>query len=94
MTEENERALLLRAAETLVNGDRNVKHGDPAQDFARTAEMWTSYLGHKVHSEDVAAMMVLLKISRISWSAWNRDSWVDVAGYAACGWECYERVKP
>ena len=37
--------------------------------------------------DDVAIMMALLKISRLSWEPTKRDSWVDVAGYAACGYE-------
>lgn len=37
---------------------------------------------------DVAAMMALLKLSRLGWSPGKEDSWVDLAGYAACGWDC------
>jgi hypothetical protein len=40
---------------------------------------------------DVAAMMNLLKQSRISWTPWKQDSWMDTAGYAACGWDCASR---
>jgi len=29
-----------------------------------------------------------LKVSRLSWRPDNPDSWVDIAGYAACGFEC------
>jgi hypothetical protein len=31
--------------------------------------------------------MALLKLSRISWQPDNPDSWTDLAGYAACGYE-------
>jgi hypothetical protein len=37
---------------------------------------------------DVAAMLALLKIARLQQSPNHRDSWVDLAGYAACGAEC------
>jgi hypothetical protein len=37
---------------------------------------------------DVAIMMSLLKISRLAWSPTKADSWVDLAGYAACGADC------
>jgi hypothetical protein len=84
----NERASLLREAEQLVNGDRNATYGDPRQDFQRTATMWAAYLGVEVAPHDVAAMMALLKVSRIRWSPAKRDSWADLAGYAACGWHC------
>ena len=83
-----ERADMLREASLLVNGDRNAQYGDPRQDFQRTATMWSAYLGAKVEPHDVAAMMAILKVSRIRWSPQKRDSWVDLAGYAACGWDC------
>lgn len=84
----NIREVLLTQAEQLVNGDRNVQYGDPNADFERTAAMWSAYLDHPLVKHDVAAMMALLKISRIAWSADKWDSWVDLAGYAACGASC------
>ena len=36
---------------------------------------------------DVNAM-IELKMSRIIQSRTKRDSWVDLAGYAGCGYEC------
>jgi hypothetical protein len=50
--------------------------------------MWAAYLGVPIAPHDVAAMMAMLKLSRIRWSPGKRDSWVDLAGYAACGWDC------
>jgi len=43
------------------------------------------YLVDLIGPEDVAIMMTLLKVSRLSWSPEKRDHWVDIAGYAACG---------
>lgn len=37
---------------------------------------------------DVAAMMAMLKLARIAKSPEKADSWIDLAGYAACGGEC------
>lgn len=82
------RGSLLRNAEMIVDGDRNVQYGDPNQDFQRTADMWSAYLGKTIFAHDVAAMMIMLKVSRIRWSPDKYDSWLDVAGYAACGWDC------
>jgi nucleoside 2-deoxyribosyltransferase len=86
------RELLTEAAD-LVDGDRNAQYGDPRQDFARTATMWGAYLGTDVEPHDVAALMALLKVSRLKWSPGKRDSWVDLAGYAACGWHCAEELE-
>jgi hypothetical protein len=85
----NLRSQILTDAEKLINGDRNNAYGPPSQDFERTAIMWTAYLdGRKIlEAHDVAAMMALLKLSRLSWQPDNRDSWTDLAGYAACGYE-------
>lgn len=87
------RSGLLQEAGSCVNGDRNVDYGDPIEDFRRTADMWSAYLGNGVHLQphDVAAMMSMLKLSRIRWSPGKRDHWVDLAGYAACGYDCSVR---
>lgn len=89
MSETSERAKLLRDAETIITQDRNNNYGPPTQDFSRTAALWTVYLAGKsdIDAHDVAAMMALLKISRITWSYHVRDHWLDLAGYAACGYE-------
>lgn len=84
----NHRSDVLHEAERLVNGQRNHHYGPPTQDFARTAQMWSAYLGIEITNWDVAAMMSMLKLSRIRWSPQQRDHWVDLAGYAACGWDC------
>jgi Domain of unknown function (DUF6378) len=93
------RAGVLFEAEHLVNGDRNNQYGDPIEDFQRTADFWSTYIsslaGVDVYLKphDVAVMMSLLKISRITWSPTKRDHWVDLSGYAACGYDCAEREK-
>lgn len=93
----NRRSVLMEAAD-LVDGDRNNQYGDPIGDFKATADMWTAYLRRSLGVEidnlqphDVAAMMGLLKISRIGWSPEKRDHWADLAGYAACGYDCSVR---
>jgi hypothetical protein len=58
--------------------------------------LWEAYLSRTtnargtftVKAHDVAALMMLLKISRLSWTPNKADHWLDIAGYAGCGWEC------
>lgn len=83
-----ERALLLREAERLICGDRNAAYGEPDQDFQRTAAIWSVMFDRPFTGHEVALAMVALKLSRLSWSPGRYDSWVDVAGYAGCGWDC------
>jgi len=85
----NARSRMLHEAEKLVNGDRNNQYGPPDQDFQRTADLWTIYLDGRriIEAHDVAVMMALLKISRLSWKPNHPDSWIDLAGYAACGYD-------
>lgn len=81
------RSEVLAEANLLITGERNNQYGEPTQDFTRTARMWSAYLGIDVKPHDVAALMALLKLSRIAWQPEKRDSWVDLAGYAGCGYE-------
>lgn len=44
-------------------------------------------MGTEITPVNVAAMMALLKIARTKANPAYLDSWVDLAGYAACGAE-------
>lgn len=50
--------------------------------------MWSILFERQFTPHDVALAMICLKLSRITWTPGQMDSWVDIAGYAACGWEC------
>jgi hypothetical protein len=90
------RADLLAGAERAVNGDRDADYGDPVRDFERQAAMIQAYLEGVVEHRgelridpvDVAAIMVIVKTSRLVTNPAKKDSWLDIAGYAACGWDC------
>jgi hypothetical protein len=85
--------IVLDTAKELTRGDRNAAYGPPNQDFEKTAAMWSGYLRFKLKDgivlqpKDVAALMIMLKLSRAE-HATKLDNWVDAAGYAACGWRC------
>jgi hypothetical protein len=83
----------LDEAGSLITGDRNNSYGPPTQDFARTADALNAYGyrgpdGRLLRAHDTAIMIMLVKISRLMWTPKKRDSWVDTAGYAGCGYEC------
>lgn len=90
------RADILHAAEKCVCGQREQDYGTPEDNFKAIAELWEAYLNKactrgvnvRVEAKDVAAMMALLKIARIAAGGGKADSWIDLAGYAACGVEC------
>lgn len=89
------RSECLKAAESAVNGERDEKYGKPESNFGTIAILWTTYFDrvskgrpYKIfESCDVAAMLALVKIARLSQTPDHADSWVDLAGYAACGAE-------
>lgn len=85
----SERARILREAEENICGQREQDYGSPENNFQLIADLWSDYLGTKVSSIDVAMMMVLLKVARIKNGGGSGDSFVDIAGYAACGGEIW-----
>lgn len=81
------RSEILQTAETVVTKDRAAAYGGPERSFGLIAAYWSAHLDHPVTATDVSAMMALLKLARISGNPGHADSWVDLAGYAACGGE-------
>ena len=90
------RADILHAAEKCVCGQREQDYSTPEDNFKAIAELWEAYLNKactrgvnvRVEAKDIAVMMALLKIARIAGGSGTRDSFIDLAGYAACGGEC------
>lgn len=83
---------ILEAATKCVCGEREQDYGSPEDNFNRIATYWSAHLGMEITAEDVAVMMALLKIARIGTGTATDDSWVDLAGYAACGGELASKV--
>lgn len=84
------RSEILDAACTCVCGKREQDYGTPEDSFALIASLWTAYTGHAYSAKDVAMMMALLKVARIK-NGNSADSFVDLAGYAACAGEIATR---
>lgn len=89
--------ILDKAAEC-VCGQREQDYGTPENNFETIGLFWGVYLRaahpeltkvmavNHITSKDVAAMMGLLKVARIA-TGKSEDSFVDLAGYAACAGE-------
>ena len=80
------RESILNAAKRCVCGDREQDYGSPEDNFAVIAALWTAYTGTDITPKDVAMMMALLKIARAKAGS-KPDTYIDLAGYAACGGE-------
>lgn len=76
----------LRIAGILINGSRAQQYGDAVASMERIAALFGAYLGIELKAKDAAALLALLKISRIS-SSEKADNWIDLIGYAAIGAE-------
>lgn len=81
------RAEILDKAKETVTGHREQDYGSPESNFGLIGQLWTVYLDHLVTAQDVANMMTLFKIARIKTGRGTEDSYIDAAGYMACGGE-------
>lgn len=84
----------LNEAMNIVVGQRENEYGSPEDSFDLIARYWSAHLNCRVTATDVAAMMSLLKLARLSSDYTKADSWIDLAGYAACGCEIATKGKP
>lgn len=92
--------ILTRAAE-LVGGDREATHGDKTKNHAAIAAVWNGLLTARrtwrgdtpLDAEDVAKLMVGLKLARTYGGAYNPDDYVDGAGYFGCAGEIRARQE-
>lgn len=91
----------LKAANACVNGEREMSYGSPEDNFNTIANLWNAYMAALrdvkktsilyLSPIDVAMMMALLKIARVATGTGSSDNFIDIAGYAACGYEIYRR---
>lgn len=78
----------LREAARIISTERNMNYGDPEDNFDRTRKIWSVILGTEISNEDVAMMMIGLKMARyVNKGDFQPDTWIDIAGYAGCGYE-------
>lgn len=71
--------------------DRGRNYGSVEDNFGRIARRWSLHLYNRhritidLDVQDVAMMMVDMKLARLEQSPTHLDSWTDIAGYAGCG---------
>lgn len=99
------RAEILEAARVCVCGEREHDYGKPEDNFSTIGLLWGVYLRaahpelakvmaiNHIDAKDVATMMALLKVARIATGS-SPDSFVDLAGYAACAGEITANQRP
>lgn len=81
---------LLADAATTIAGAREQEYGGKLQNFTQIAMLFQGTLatkllpGSRVTPEDVALLMMQVKIARLAKSPDHKDSILDVAGYAGC----------
>lgn len=69
-----------------INGERQDQYGNPEDTFQLIADLWSAYLGNPaIQAEQVADMMILLKIAREAGGKGKKDNMVDLIGYAMLG---------
>ena len=97
------RTEVLAKAEEYVSNDRKTQYGEPEDAFGFIAELWRAYLVNRstpepgilpVDAFDVACMLSLMKLARMSVRPTSPDSCIDLAGYAACAGEILEGAVP
>ena len=82
---------ILTTAEELINGQRAQDYGDAWENHVRIARLWQAYKpGYEFSAEDVAVMMILLKIARFMENGYHHDTVTDIAGYAGV----LEKLQP
>ena len=71
-----------------IGYDRVEDYGDPFTSFNRVAHMWSAIAGVDISPQQVAHMMIALKLSRLQTNPNHLDSYVDIVGYARCAVLC------
>lgn len=84
---------ILDRAKSIITGNRQTTNGKPERSFHKIAERWSLTLGTTVTAQQVALMMVDLKMVRTLEGVTTEghdDHFVDMAGYVALAAELGE----
>lgn len=89
--QELDRQKVLNEAKSLIDGDRAKDYGDAYEMHRRIAAGWSEIIGVVIKPHEVALCMAWLKISRLVNTPGHKDSYVDLAAYAALAGEIESR---
>lgn len=94
MTDAHAQATMIDAADILleahrlITGPRQHAYSHPADDYARTADIFHALTGIRLTVEQAILFMVAVKFSRLRHNLdhgrWHHDSLVDAIGYLGC----------
>ena len=82
------RAQLLREAEEITCGARNIDYGDPVTNHRNIATIAGVATGWDMDEHDAVMVLIAAKIARIRISPDERDHYVDLMAYAGIAYEC------
>jgi len=86
--EKRPRQEMLDEAAKIISGDRDAQYGGPEDNFSRIAKIWSVLFKREFTPEEVAMAMIGVKMARFASNyGFQADTWTDIAGYAACGYE-------
>lgn len=80
-------------AHRIINGERQSHYGSAYVNFGDIADLWSVYLEKPISRNDVANLMIMLKIARTKRQGYHRDSYADVAGYAGCAEKIHDHEQ-
>jgi hypothetical protein len=81
---------ILAQADVLINGQRQKDYGDKLSNFTQIAMLFSGVLARKllptaaITPDDVALLMMQVKIARLANTREHKDSILDIAGYVGC----------
>ena len=81
------RSDILDEAKELITGDRQKAYGSAYENFKKIAHLWSEYLDTGISVQDVANLMILLKVARSTGPEQKDDNYIDICGYAALAGE-------
>jgi hypothetical protein len=91
------RGEILDTAKGLTEGNRSAAYGEPIYNLTTAANLVKAYLDGMANEDgfnavDMAAVNILIKISRIAVNHNHADNYIDAAAYAAIAGECAEQI--